>query len=197
MSEYLPVASASQIVDDGALHRRAARVGAHDDHRELHGDAGAQRAVARVRADVRAVELLVDEVRALGLGRDHHAGRRGRPCLRGDAERARQAIGAGALREQHAAPPAPAAPTAWRAQQPGHGLGSLRQLGLGAQQTRGRRFALGGAQCRRARAAEAQQLREPGRRFQRSVEQHVVVGGAWIGSTAARPVTIAIARAVK
>lgn len=47
--------------------------------------------------------------------------------------------------------------------------------------TRRRRFTLGGALGRRARAAEAQQLREPGRGLQRGIEEHVVVARAWIG----------------
>jgi hypothetical protein len=39
----------------------------------IAGDAGLHRAVARVRADVGAQQLLVDEVRADGLGRRHRA----------------------------------------------------------------------------------------------------------------------------
>ncbi|MCA1699339.1 MAG: hypothetical protein LC790_10770, partial [Actinobacteria bacterium] len=54
---------------------------------------------------------------------------------------------------------------------------SLRQLGLGVSQTSRRCFALGSALRRRARSAEPQQLREPGRGLQRGVQQHVVVGG--------------------
>ena len=56
-------------VDGRALHRRAVVVGVEHEHRQHE-----LRAVLAL-ADVAAVELLVDEVRPLGLGRRHDAGR--------------------------------------------------------------------------------------------------------------------------
>jgi hypothetical protein len=82
-------------VDGGARDRRAVAVGAHDDHREADRRAGLDASVTRIGADVRAIEHLVDEVRALGLVGRQHA-RRGRGLRDvGHAERLEQSIGAG------------------------------------------------------------------------------------------------------